>query len=46
MCDPTFRGSNQANGGNLTEAMPDAPLAGHWFQAEFDLLVKNASPSF
>ncbi|GCE31698.1 glucanase [Dictyobacter alpinus] len=46
MCDPTFHGSNQANGGNLTEALPNAPLAGHWFQAEFDLLVKNASPSF
>jgi cellulose 1,4-beta-cellobiosidase len=46
MCDPTYHGSSQANGGNLTEALPNAPLAGHWFQAEFDLLVQNAYPAF
>lgn len=45
MCDPTYHGSQQANGGNLTEAMPNAPLAGHWFQVAFDLLVQNAYPS-
>jgi cellulose 1,4-beta-cellobiosidase len=45
MCDPTYHGSQQANGGNLTGAMPNAPLAGHWFQAEFDTLVQNAYPA-
>jgi cellulose 1,4-beta-cellobiosidase len=44
MCDPTFHGSQQANGGNLTEALPNAPLAGHWFQAAFDLLTQQAFP--
>ncbi|GHO46356.1 hypothetical protein KSX_45190 [Ktedonospora formicarum] len=46
MCDPTFHGSQQANGGNLTEAIPNAPLAGHWFEAEFEILVQNAYPAF
>jgi len=45
MCDPTFHGSSQANGGNLTEAIPNAPLAGHWFEAAFEILVQNAFPS-
>jgi len=46
MCDPTFHGSSQANGGNLTESIPNAPLAGHWFEAEFEILVQNALPVF
>ncbi len=45
MCDPTYHGSQQANGGNLTEAMPNAPLAGHWFEAAFEILVQNAYPA-
>ncbi len=45
MCDPTYHASQQVNGGNLTGAMPNAPLAGHWFQAAFDTLVQNAYPS-
>jgi cellulose 1,4-beta-cellobiosidase len=45
MCDPTFHGSQQANGGNLTEAITDAPLAGHWFEAAFEILVQNAYPA-
>jgi cellulose 1,4-beta-cellobiosidase len=45
MCDPTFHGSQQVNGGNLTGALPNAPLAGHWFQAAFDTLVQNAYPA-
>lgn len=45
MCDPTFHGSSQANGGNLTEAIPNAPLAGHWFEAAFEILVQNAFPA-
>ncbi|HET6711509.1 glycoside hydrolase family 6 protein [Amycolatopsis sp.] len=44
MCDPAFRGSEQANGGNLTGALPDAPLSGKWFQAQFEQLVQNAYP--
>jgi cellulose 1,4-beta-cellobiosidase len=44
MCDPTFHGSQQANGGNLTGALPNAPLSGHWFEAEFEMLVQNAYP--
>ena len=46
MCDPTFHGSQIANGGNLTQAMPNAPLAGHWFEAAFEMLVQNAYPAF
>jgi cellulose 1,4-beta-cellobiosidase len=45
MCDPTFHGSQQANGGNLTGALPNAPLSGHWFEAEFEMLVQNAYPA-
>ncbi|HEX6468395.1 MAG TPA: glycoside hydrolase family 6 protein [Streptosporangiaceae bacterium] len=45
MCDPTFHGSSQANGGNLTEAIPNAPLAGHFFPDEFKILVQNAFPA-
>lgn len=45
MCDPGFHGSTQANGGNLTESIPNAPLAGHWFEAEFEILVQNALPA-
>jgi cellulose 1,4-beta-cellobiosidase len=45
MCDPTFHGSQQANGGNLTGALPNAPLSGHWFEAEFEMLVQKAYPA-
>jgi cellulose 1,4-beta-cellobiosidase len=44
MCDPTYHGSQQANGGNLTGALPNAPLSGHWFQDQFAQLVTNAYP--
>jgi len=44
MCDPTFHGSEQANGGNLTGALPNAPLSGKWFEAQFEQLVQNAYP--
>ena len=44
MCDPTFHGTQQANGGNLTGALPDAPLSGKWFEAQFEQLVQNAYP--
>jgi len=44
MCDPTYHGSDQANGGNLTGALPNSPLSGKWFQAQFEELVQNAYP--
>ncbi|RSM37131.1 cellulose 1,4-beta-cellobiosidase [Amycolatopsis balhimycina DSM 5908] len=44
MCDPTFHGTQQANGGNLTGALPNAPLSGKWFEAQFEQLVQNAYP--
>ncbi|SCF56642.1 glycoside hydrolase family 6 protein [Streptomyces sp. Ncost-T10-10d] len=43
MCDPTYTG-NGRNGNNLTGALPNSPLAGHWFSAQFQELVRNAYP--
>jgi cellulase/cellobiase CelA1/ferric-dicitrate binding protein FerR (iron transport regulator) len=43
MCDPTYKG-NDLNGHTRTNAMPDAPVAGRWFQAQFEELVRNAYP--
>jgi cellulose 1,4-beta-cellobiosidase len=43
MCDPTYTG-NSLNGNNLTNALPNAPLAGAWFEAQFEQLVQNAYP--
>ncbi|MEW2167122.1 glycoside hydrolase family 6 protein [Streptomyces sp. NPDC007084] len=43
MCDPTYTG-NGRNGNNLTGALPNSPLAGHWFSAQFRQLLANASP--
>ena len=45
MCDPTYHG-NSLNGNSLTGALPNAPVAGRWFQAQFVELVKNAYPPF
>jgi cellulose 1,4-beta-cellobiosidase len=45
MCDPEYRGNSQ-NGNNVTGAMPNAPVAGRWFHAQFVQLVKNAYPPF
>ncbi|MGW1023849.1 glycoside hydrolase family 6 protein [Streptomyces sp. NPDC002577] len=44
MCDPTYTG-NARNGNNLSGALPDAPLSGHWFSAQFQELMKNAYPA-
>ncbi|MEU9924289.1 glycoside hydrolase family 6 protein [Streptomyces griseoluteus] len=44
MCDPTYAG-NGRNGNNPTGALPDSPLAGHWFSAEFRQLLANAYPA-
>ncbi|MEU6242760.1 glycoside hydrolase family 6 protein [Streptomyces sp. NPDC047024] len=43
MCDPTYTG-NARNGNNPTGALPDSPLAGHWFSAQFRQLLANAYP--
>ncbi|MEV0171396.1 glycoside hydrolase family 6 protein [Streptomyces sp. NPDC050803] len=43
MCDPTFTGTPR-NGFNLSGALPDAPLSGDWFSAQFQQLMQNAYP--
>ncbi|MFK4068138.1 glycoside hydrolase family 6 protein [Streptomyces sp. NPDC029674] len=43
MCDPTY-GGNARNGYNKPGALPDAPLSGHWFSAQFQELMRNAHP--
>ncbi|WP_245899026.1 glycoside hydrolase family 6 protein [Nonomuraea indica] len=43
MCDPTYTG-NERNGHNMSGALPDAPLSGHWFSAQFRQLLQNANP--
>ncbi len=43
MCDPTYTG-NPRNGYNMSGALPDAPLSGHWFSAQFQQLMQNAYP--
>lgn len=42
MCDPTFVSPKLSN--QLTGALPDAPLAGQWFESQFRMLVENAYP--
>ncbi|RSM55941.1 cellulose 1,4-beta-cellobiosidase [Amycolatopsis sp. WAC 01376] len=44
MCDPTYTG-NPRNQNNLSGALPDAPLSGHWYSAQFQELLKNAYPA-
>ncbi|MGW6828046.1 glycoside hydrolase family 6 protein [Streptomyces massasporeus] len=43
MCDPTYTG-NPRNGNNMSGALPDAPISGHWFSAQFRQLMQNAYP--
>jgi len=43
MCDPTYEG-NALNGYNPSGSLPDAPLSGHWFSAQFQQLMQNAYP--
>jgi cellulose 1,4-beta-cellobiosidase len=43
MCDPTYTG-NGRNGNSMSGALPNAPLAGHWFSAQFQQLLANAYP--
>jgi len=43
MCDPTY-GGNARNGNSKTGALPDAPISGAWFSAQFRELLANAYP--
>lgn len=43
MCDPTF--VSDRLGGQKTGALPNAPLSGKWFAAQFAQLVLNAYPA-
>ncbi|MEV4361952.1 glycoside hydrolase family 6 protein [Nonomuraea sp. NPDC049625] len=43
MCDPTYHG-NSLNGNNLSGALPNSPLSGRWFSAQFQELLRNAYP--
>lgn len=44
MCDPTYTG-NPRNNNNMSGALANAPLSGHWFSAQFQELMKNAYPA-
>ncbi|MFE9954147.1 glycoside hydrolase family 6 protein [Micromonospora sp. NPDC005299] len=44
MCDPTYTG-NARNGNSLSGALPNAPISGAWFSAQFQELMKNAYPA-
>ena len=43
MCDPTY-GGNPLNNNHMSGALPNAPLSGHWFSAQFRQLMQNAYP--
>ncbi|MGA5898497.1 glycoside hydrolase family 6 protein [Streptomyces venetus] len=43
MCDPTYEG-NPRNNNHMSGALPDAPLSGQWFSAQFRQLMQNAYP--
>ena len=45
MCDPTYAPPGAGWNGQLTGALPNAPLSGGWFAAQFDQLVTNAYPA-
>jgi len=44
MCDPTYEG-NARNGNSMSGALPDAPISGAWFSAQFQELIQNAYPA-
>lgn len=44
MCDPTYTG-NPRNGNNMSGALGNAPLSGHWFPAQLQELMRNAYPA-
>ncbi len=43
MCDPNY-GGNERNGNSTTGALPNAPISGAWFSAQFQELMRNAYP--
>jgi cellulose 1,4-beta-cellobiosidase len=43
MCDPTY-GGNARNGNSPSGSLGGAPVAGHWFSAQFRELMANAYP--
>jgi len=43
MCDPAYTG-NARNGNSMSGALPDAPISGAWFSAQFRQLMANAYP--
>lgn len=43
MCDPTYSG-NERNGNSAIGALPDAPISGAWFPAQFQELMRHAHP--
>jgi cellulose 1,4-beta-cellobiosidase len=43
MCDPAYTG-NPRNQNNMSGALPNSPLSGHWFEAQFQELMQNAFP--
>jgi cellulose 1,4-beta-cellobiosidase len=43
MCDPTYTG-NERNGNSMTGSLPNAPISGAWFSAQFRELMANAYP--
>jgi cellulose 1,4-beta-cellobiosidase len=43
MCDPNYMG-NSLNNNKNTNALPNAPVSGRWFSAQFVQLVQNAYP--
>jgi cellulose 1,4-beta-cellobiosidase len=44
MCDPSQNPNNPRNGNSEDGALPNAPLSGHWFSAQFQQLMANAFP--
>ncbi|WP_410811595.1 glycoside hydrolase family 6 protein [Micromonospora sp. 067-2] len=44
MCDPTYTG-NARNGNSATGALPNSPISGAWFSAQFQELMRNAYPA-
>jgi cellulose 1,4-beta-cellobiosidase len=43
MCDPSY-GGNPRNNNSATGALPNAPVSGAWFSAQFHELLANAYP--
>jgi cellulose 1,4-beta-cellobiosidase len=44
MCDPTY-GGNARNNNSPSGALPNAPVSGAWFSAQFHQLMANAFPA-